>query len=203
MQNKKGLFIAIEGSEASGKTTQVIRLYERITKEYPMTSLVRSVEPAPNVRDSVTQAGIDNLTRLLFVAAGRRDTHTRFIKPRMLQGGIALTDRYFLSTLVYQHEWSELAWWLHTSITDNLHPDLTIVLDCPAEVARERLRTRPYLDELENVPASELERRNAQFVAIGEALYEATVIDGTLPEEEVADEIWKTVSPILDEYHAE
>ena len=38
-------------------------------------------------------------------------------------------------------------------------------------------------------------------MAIGEALYDATAIDGTLPEKEVSKEIWKVVSPLLEAYH--
>ena len=110
MQNKKGLFIAIEGNEASGKSTQAHSLYYRINREYEMTPLILTSEPDDMVRELVTQHHIDEMTRMLLISAGRREVHERIIKPRMLNGGVVVTDRYFLSTLVYQHQWSEMTW---------------------------------------------------------------------------------------------
>lgn len=199
---RKGLLISVEGSEASGKSTQLNMLFTQIRVTYPGLFVAYTAEPSPLVRELVTQEEIGDAARLFLIAAGRAETHRKIIKPALEKGAVCLTDRYLLSTLVYQHQHNELAWLTHYYAADNVHPDLTVVLNVPAEVAQERLKERGELDVLEDVPLSELERRNDRFVEIAEAMPDMTVIDGDAPIGAVQARLWLAVRPLLDKMYS-
>ena len=198
---RKGVLISVEGSEASGKSTQLNMLFTQIRVTYPGLFVTYTAEPNQLVRQLVTQEEIGDAARLFLIAAGRAETHRKVIQPALEKGCVCLTDRYLLSTLVYQHKHTELAWLAHYYAADNVHPDLTVVLDVPAEVAQERLKARGELDVLEDVPLSELERRNTRFVEIAEAMPDMTVIDGTAPIGAVQARLWRAVRPLIDKIY--
>ena len=197
---KNGFFIALEGSEACGKTTQLTLLFNQIRHMPYDVGITYTAEPSALVRSLVTRPDITDMTRLLLIAAGRADTHRKHIKPALERGDVCLTDRYLLSTLVYQHEDNEFAWLAHYYAAENLHPDLTIVLDVPPEVAQKRLQKRGELDVLEDVPLAELKRRNDRFVEIASAMPDMVVVDGNRRTHEVHGNIWGIVKPLLEPF---
>ena len=189
----KGLLIALEGSECAGKSTQLTQLISRVSEYYPHLGPAYSSEPSYLVRDAVTKEDIDDVTRLFLIAAGRAETYRKVAKPALDNGKVYLTDRFILSTLVYQYQYPDLAWLSHYYAADGIMPDLTIVYDIPAELARERLRLRGELDVLEDVPIRELRRRNHLFLEYVKSRPNVCRLDGTLSIDELANKTWGLV----------
>jgi dTMP kinase len=147
-------FIAIEGGEGVGKTTQLTMLRERLPEKYPDRSFLFTREPggspyAEMIRGVILrpEAGdADALTLLHLYAAARTDHVRRTIKPALDRGEVVITDRFFGSTFAYQlrgmggHELDPL-FDLHVK-TIGLIPDLTIILDMDPRVALSRIAER-------------------------------------------------------------
>lgn len=154
-----GKFITIEGLEGVGKSTQANNLAQWIeTKGH---SIVRTREPggtpiAESIRDVVLDMHpekMDPTTELLLVFAARKQHTESLIRPALNQGDWVLSDRYTDATYAYQGGGRKL----DLSIISNLEnlvlkgfkPDLTIWLDCDAEIGLARAKARGALDRIE------------------------------------------------------
>ena len=141
----RGRFIAFEGGEASGKSTQAVRLASALgavlTHEPGGTELGRSI------RRLVLGPGgaepVDSRAEALLLAADRAQHVATVIRPALLAGHHVVTDRYAGSSLAYQGygrglpvpDVRRLSDWA----TDGLWPDLVVLLRVPFEVARARM----------------------------------------------------------------
>lgn len=155
----RGVLITIEGIEGSGKTTQCRFLAEwlkvrgyrvRETSEPDGTALGEAVR-AFFEKDSVTPAPLAEV--FLFLAA-RQQHVAEVVRPALERGEVVLSDRYADATLAYQgsgrgvdrHTIREL----NTLATGGIQPDLTLLLDLPAEAGMQRLAGR-QLDAFERM----------------------------------------------------
>ncbi|OGQ34385.1 MAG: dTMP kinase [Deltaproteobacteria bacterium RIFCSPHIGHO2_12_FULL_43_9] len=154
----KGLFITLEGVEGCGKSTQ-IRLLSRFLTEKGIAHVVTREPGGTEIGDKVRKILLDvsnlrmePLTELLLYAASRAQHVLEVIRPAILGGKIVLCDRFFDSTLAYQGHARgidpELVKRSIEIATDGLKPDLTFLLDIPAEVGIERA-TKKGVDRLE------------------------------------------------------
>ena len=148
----KGFFVAFEGIEGSGKTTQIGRLAQAfratgrncvVTKEpggTPLADRVRAILLDPQ------EEGMDPMAELFLYAAARRQHVTEIIGPALSAGAVVLTDRYIDATIAYQGYGRGIALDLLQTInrmaTDGLRPDLTVIFDLPEAVGLERARSR-------------------------------------------------------------
>jgi dTMP kinase len=142
---------------------------------------------------------------ILFAAA--RDDHVRTtIEPALARGIWVVSDRFIDSTRVYQgilgHVDAQFIRALERTTIGDLLPDLTFILDVPAEVGLARARKRRGEAEADRFEAESLafheELREAyRLIALAES-NRCVIIDATLPKPEVADLIWKTVNERLD-----
>lgn len=141
-------FIAIEGLDGSGGTTQAALLADWLEAEG--TGVCRTHEPSPGpagrfirqALDPANEASVlgDNVLPYLF-AADRRDHLDRVILPALARGEHIVTDRYYHSSLAYQ----SLSVGLHLVAELNRDfraPDLTIFLDLSPEACLERIHAR-------------------------------------------------------------
>jgi dTMP kinase len=142
------MFITLEGIEGSGKTTQIRYLVEYFnilgqpcvtTREPGGTSIgskIRSILLDPESK------GMDPTTELLLYMADRAQHIQFLVIPALAAGKTVLCDRYFDATVVYQGYARGLNLdfikKLHAMVLNDLKPDVTILLDLPAEVGLKR-----------------------------------------------------------------
>jgi dTMP kinase len=193
-----GRFIAFEGGEGSGKSTQAARLARRLgavlTHEPGDTPLGASVR-AILLDDHDVE--ITPRAEALLMAADRAQHVVEVVRPALESGRTVVTDRYTGSSVAYQGygrqlspaEVASLSEWA----TDELWPDLVILLQVPTSVSAQR--TGGARDRLEAAGDSFHRRVHDGFLAQAIADPERwAVVDGTQPEDDVAAAIWEIVS---------
>ena len=155
-----GILITMEGPDGSGKTTQISLLAKVLTSEG--REVVQTREPggtplADRIRVLVLDPAHDKMTArteaLLYMAA--RAQHTaELIRPAMERGAVVISDRYADSTLVYQGVARGLPLdsliWLNRFATEELTPDLTLLLDGDTDCLAQRVTSRGNKDRLDN-----------------------------------------------------
>ena len=146
-----GFFIVFEGGDGSGKSTQVARLVGALRAEghtvvatrepggTPIAEKIRHV-----VLDPENHAMCDRTEALLFAAQRAEHVH-HVVRPALSRGDVVVSDRYMDSSVVYQGLGrglgEEAVRDLNLWATEHLRPDLTIVLDVPAELGLDRVGT--------------------------------------------------------------
>lgn len=210
--SRKGLLITFEGSEGSGKSTQIDLLMGKIENEGREVIVTR--EPGGTaigeeirhlLKHSSSGKGMTPAAELLLFAASRAQLVREVMLPGLKDGKIILCDRFLDSTTVYQGVARELSADPVNSINrfaaGDLVPDLTIVLDVPAEVGLDRIRHRasdlPDRMEQENIAFYRKVREG--YLVLAKSFPERfAVIDGTAPKEEIAERIWHVISPLIN-----
>lgn len=205
---KKVYFIAFEGIDGSGKSSQVKLLTEKLKKEglkiyttfeptdSPIGSVIKNIFRHRIEADHRTIAGLyvaDRLDHLL--------NKTNGILKKMEEGFSVITDRYYFSSYAYQGTHMSLDWVIQANSlsAELLRPDLTIFIDVPPEVSMQRLsegrdmiQLYESLENLHNVRSKYLEAfdklKNEENVFI---------TDGNRPFEVIFNDIWEKVYPIL------
>ncbi|MEX2293976.1 MAG: dTMP kinase [Acidimicrobiales bacterium] len=193
-----GHFIAFEGGEGSGKSTQAKRLAERLGAvlthepgDTPLGAAVRLI-----LLDSMS-LDITPRAEALLMAADRAQHVVEVVRPVLEQGRTVVTDRFSGSSIAYQGygrqlsaaEISGLSAWA----TDDLWPDLILLLEIPTEVSRQR--TGGARDRLEAAGDAFHQRVHDGFLT--QAIAEPdrwAVVDGTQSADDVAAAIWEIVS---------
>ncbi len=193
-----GHLIAFEGGEGSGKSTQARRLAQRtgarLTHEPGDTALGSAI------RALLLDSGPLDITaraEALLMAADRAQHVVEVVRPALERGQTVITDRFSGSSIAYQGHGrqlpaSEVAG-LSSWATDELWPDLVVLLQVPTSVSVSR--TGGPRDRLEAAGDDFHRRVHDGFLAQAMADPERwVVIDGTRSEDEVADQIWEVVS---------
>lgn len=189
-----GKFIVLEGIDGAGTTTQATQLVTALAHRGSPVVLTREPSVGPigrEIRSLLRGGGLDPETMALLFAADRLDHLAREVAPALARGAVVVCDRYDLSTLTYQSathpEGSAIVPWLRGINARARRPDLTIVLDVPAEVAEARRAERGGPEEI--FERRDLQRRLAQLYAGAEELVpgdRVAHIDGSRSQEEVA-----------------
>lgn len=139
-----GRFIAFEGGEATGKSTQAARLVRRIgalsTREPGGTPAGRAIRDL--FLDPAT-GDLDPRTEALLMAADRAQHVAEVVRPALNNGRHVVTDRYLYSSVAYQGYGRGLGvdWVRGLSLwaTVGLQPDAVVLMDLPVDVARARV----------------------------------------------------------------
>jgi dTMP kinase len=203
----RGLFITFEGGEGCGKSTQLGLLKEYLeskghevvaTREPGGTPVAESIRAL--LLDPANEALSPVAELLLYEAARAQHTAERIV-PALDAGNVVLSDRFYDSTTAYQGAGRGLSpedlVRLHLIATNDLRPDLTIVIDIPADVGLARA-TRGGSDRIERETIDFHERVRAGFIRIAQAEPERVkLVNGTGSVEEVAAAIREIVDVLL------
>jgi len=198
----KGTFIAFEGGEGTGKSTQSKLLKKWL--EDRGESVVLSREPGgTDLGQGLRKILLGHETgeispraEALLYAADRAHHVYSVIRPALADGKVVITDRYFDSSIAYQGagrvlspgEVARISRWA----TESLFPTLTIVIDLPAEIGIGRLKNP---DRLEAEPLAFHERVRQEFLQIARVDPERyLVVDGTQSIEAIHNEITKRIA---------
>jgi dTMP kinase len=200
----QGIFIAFEGGEGTGKSTQSKLLKKWLEQEGE--SVVLSREPGgtdlgKDLRKILLgheTGAISPRAEALLYAADRAHHVFSVIRPGLAEGKVVISDRYFDSSAAYQgagrvlnpSEVARISRWA----TESLYPTLTILIDVPAEVGLNRLQSR---DRLEAEPTEFHERVRQEFLQIAMMDPERYfVVDGTQSVEEIHTQIIARVAEL-------
>lgn len=161
---ENGLFIVLEGIDGAGTSTQT----QLITKQLRLMGykVFDTHEPTEGkigkmIREIIRSDGKSKpswMTMTLLFSADRLEHVDNEIVPNIIEGTHVVCDRYYYSTLAYQHLSNQLpnvSWieWIKTVGQFSTVPDLTFILDIDAEAAAERMqKRRKPKDVYENLP---------------------------------------------------
>ncbi|MFJ3584782.1 dTMP kinase [Streptomyces sp. NPDC090127] len=169
-----GFFIALEGGDGAGKSTQAEALAEWIRAKGHEVVVTREPGATPigkrlrSILLDVSSAGLSNRAEALLYAADRAEHVDSLVKPALERGAVVISDRYIDSSVAYQGAGRDLS---PTEIarinrwaTGGLVPHLTVLLDVSPEAARERFTEAP--DRLESEPPEFHARVRAGFLTL-------------------------------------
>ncbi|MEV7089437.1 dTMP kinase [Streptomyces sp. NPDC093085] len=172
-----GFFLAVEGGDGAGKSTQVEALAEWIRAKGHEVVVTREPGATPvgkrlrSILLDVSSAGLSHRAEALLYAADRAEHVDSVVRPALARGAIVISDRYIDSSVAYQGAGRDLS---PTEIarisrwaTDGLVPHLTVLLDVSPEAARERFTEAP--DRLESEPAEFHQRVRSGFLTLAAA----------------------------------
>jgi dTMP kinase len=201
MTTARGLFIVLEGSEGSGKSTLHGGLAARM-REVGVDPVVVREPGATRAAELARQALLDPehtlgpVSELFFYLAARADLVQQVIRPALDAGRVVISDRYTMSTEAYQMVGrrlpAEVVLPANRVATGGLVPDLTLVLDLPPEVGLARqVASGKRLDRLDRESA-EFHRRVIDFyLAVhGDGVRH---LDGCLPPDRLLQAAWEEV----------
>jgi len=200
--------------DGCGKSTQVSR-FESTLKERGVSFIVTSEPGGTKIGQAIRKIllHVDNthivpLAELFLYAADRAQHVSEVIKPALEAGKWVICDRYSDATTVYQgvvlghHD--KLIEQINREATLGCRPDITFLLDCPAEVGLERIAKRDKNDKKRD----RFERKTLDFhikirygyLTLANRYKDRfRIIDSTFPEDRVARKIREIISPYLPE----
>ncbi len=200
----KGVFIAFEGGEGIGKSTQAKLLKAWLEQE--KETVVLSREPGGSdlgieirkILLSHSTGEISPRAEALLYAADRAHHVYSVIRPALAKGEVVISDRYFDSSIAYQGagrvlepgEVARISRWA----TESLFPTLTIIIDLPPQIGLARLKSK---DRLESQPMDFHERVRQEFLQLAALDPERyVIIDGNQSIEDTHAAIIARVSEI-------
>jgi dTMP kinase len=205
-----GRFITFEGGEGAGKSTQIQRLLQRLQRAGIKTLTTREPGGSPKaerIRESVLSGAakaFGPFAEALLFSAARLDHLEHTIRPALARGEFVLCDRFADSTRAYQGALGRidaaLIDGLERAVVEDTRPDLTFVLDLPADVglARAAERRTGAADRFEGEDIAFHEALRRAFLDIArQAPQRCVVVDANRPADLVEADIWRVVEQRL------
>jgi len=206
-----GKLISFEGSEGSGKSTQIARLLAHL--QQAGREIVSTREPGgtgigERIRDILLHKdegeGMCPETELLLFTAARAQLVRTVITPALRRGAVVVCDRYLDSTTVYQGAARSLAPAAVATVNSfaigEVLPLLTVVIDVPTEVslARVRQRSAGRPDRIEREDAAFFQKvRDGYLQLAKDCPQRVMVVDGTQSPDLIDGQIWSEVQKRL------
>lgn len=172
--SSRGKFVTLEGLEGVGKTTNLEHVVSYLKTQGIDPVVTR--EPGGTavgeaIRSVVLGGGhsMSAMAELMLIAAARLEHVDTVIEPALARGQWVVSDRFLDASIAYQGGGRELGaervLELHQSLSINLQPDLTLLLDMPIEVGLARMRERGEPDRIEQESLAFFERARAAYLA--------------------------------------
>ena len=205
----KGIFITMEGPDGSGKSTQIALLKEYlesagydvlITREPGGTTISEAIRGIILNKDYTEMSPV---TEMLLYASARAQLIAEVVGPELDKGNAVISDRFVDSSLVYQGMARGLGvdavYEVNKQAIGKYMPDVTFLLDLPAEVGISRKKDQKELDRME-LESLEFHKKVAEgYRKLAEKFPERIeTVDATLPIEEISDLIKDRVRGILN-----
>lgn len=210
----KGLFITFEGTEGSGKSTQIALLAERLHRLGRSVRALREPGGTPigeeirhTLKHSAQNQAMKPEAELLLMNASRAQLVREVIRPALAAGEIVLCDRFYDSTTAYQGYGRQLDLEVVKRIINfavgDTRPDLTLLIVVSQETSEERRLARqatlPFMrDRMEEADRHFFERvaRGYQAIAAAEP-QRVRVIPGTNGISAIHEAVWQAIEPML------
>jgi dTMP kinase len=209
-----GVFIAFEGGEGAGKSTQAGILEAALRQKGYRTLLVHEPGSTP-IGDYLRQVLIGGepvspLAELLLFEASRAQLMAEQIRPELNAGSIVVADRFAGSTVAYQGYGREIELeriqWLNDYVTGGRYPDLTILLDVDPLVGLGRVNSRQL--QLPLLIADAADRFEDEEIAFHKAVCQGfreqeagsdtwCLVEGNHSIDDVSAAVWARVCPLL------
>jgi dTMP kinase len=221
-----GKFIALEGVDGSGLTTQVDLLKRDLDKQGWMSYLTKEPTDGPagaiirlvlrhrllaaknrmtssrsrSDSDGQQLEGLNPATVALLFAADRMDHLTGDIIPMLEKGVTVVSDRYWLSSFAYQTASNLELNWIREINSKAIRPDLTLFFDVPVEIARKRIDANRWHAELYET-LEKMEEVRANYLACIKVLqaegHKIIPVDATPPIDIVHKKVWRIIKVLL------
>lgn len=192
-----GYFIALEGIDGCGKSTQAKRLAELLTHSGRSVVLTREPGSTPAgevIRQLLFNTDLLPISEVYLFAADRAEHIERVIKPALKRNKVVISDRYLLSSVVYQGigkgVGTDIVRKINAHVTDGISPDITFVLDLPVDKSIKRVQNANRFEYRElqvNVKKGFLAEASSNPKSI-------TVIDANGSVDEVTQSIWRRLT---------
>ncbi len=199
----KGLFISVEGSDGSGKSTQL----ENIKKYYEnkgVTILATREPGGTKISEKLRTILLDKantemspVTEMMIYAASRAQLVEEVIKPALERGEVVICDRFIDSSIAYQGYGRGLGDMVETVnlyAVGGVMPDLTIFLDLDPELGRQRVKSRYGQEQMDRLEQEKMDfhyRVYEGYKALAKAYPDRIVsIDASRSIEEMRDDIY-------------
>jgi len=210
MGREDGYLITLEGGEGGGKTTQIVRLRDTLTKLGKDVVVLR--EPggtviSEQIREVVLSAknvGIAFTTEVLLFQAARAQIYRELVLPSLEAGKVVIIDRSRDSSVVYQGMvrgfGKDMIEQLNNISTKNTYPDLTLLLDIEVQLGLKRREDSGSMNRLD-MEAKDFHTnvRNAYLeLAKEDTTGRWQIIDASKSIEAVEVAIWSAVSSKMD-----
>ncbi len=210
----RGRFITFEGTEGSGKSTQIALLARRLRLLGYHVRMLREPGGTPigeEIRHTLKHSAVNHAmtheTELLLMNASRAQLVREVIRPALAAGEIILCDRFYDSTTAYQGYGRQLDLNMVRAMIDiavgDTRPDLTLLLLVSQTISEQRLLARqstmPFMrDRMEEADRSFFERVAKGYEAIASAEpHRVVTVDAGIDVDSLERAIWKLVEPIM------
>lgn len=205
---QQNLFIALEGIDGSGKSTQVKLLAERLLQkghkvyttfeptDNPIGAMIRSILQHETKADEPTIAALfaaDRLDHLLNKKNG--------ILKMLAEGYTVITDRYYLSSYAYHSVHVPMDWVIASNAysAQFRRPDVNIYIDMDAAISMQRLAANRHSTDIYET-LENLQKVKANYTKAFELVQDKehiAIVDGNSDVTTVANDIWQVVAPLL------
>lgn len=208
IQNSKGNFIAFEGIDGSGKSTQVKMLTEKMKEEgiYCYTTMEPTDSPIGSLIHQIMTGRIkaDNKVIAALFAADRLDhllNDINGIVSKINEGITVISDRYYFSSYAYHSVDMPMDWVIKANEQSSgiLKPTVNIFIDVNPDTAIERIARNRFHQELFEKKSRLVKVREKYleaFVKLKES-ERVIIVDGNRSKQEIADDIWDKIKPYL------
>jgi len=199
---KQGQFITFEGGEGAGKSTQIKMLVEHLKEKMILTHLTREpggCDMAEKIRDLLVKGSVntlDELSELLLFSAARHEHVRQKIRPLLDKNYCVISDRFYLSTYVYQSFAGGLDFDFVEMVTkkaiEGAEPNLTILLDIDPKVGLVRSMDNEITHDEKRFEGKDIEfheKVRQGFLDAAKTSENIIVIDGSQDLEKVHQDI--------------